>query len=94
MTVYTERQEALAGVIDIKSSKTDWTDWKWHIRNTFKTVSGFEKALGIRFSDAERQKHELTLQKFPLAITPYYLSLIDTEDYENDPVFIQSFPSP
>lgn len=94
MTVYTERQEALAGVIDIKSSKTDWTDWKWHIRNTFKTVSGFEKALGIKFSDAERQKHELTLQKFPLAITPYYLSLIDTEDYENDPVFIQSFPSP
>ncbi|TIH20238.1 lysine 2,3-aminomutase [Marinifilum sp. JC120] len=94
MTVYTERQETLACVIDDESSKSDWTDWKWHIRNTIRTVSGFEKALGIKFSDAERKKHELTMRKFPLAITPYYLSLIDVEDYENDPVFLQSFPSP
>lgn len=94
MTVYTERQEELAGVIDDESSKSDWTDWKWHIRNTIKTVSSFEKALGIKFSDGERRKHELTLRKFPLAITPYYLSLIDVNDYENDPVFLQSFPSP
>ncbi|WP_319780202.1 lysine 2,3-aminomutase [Maridesulfovibrio sp.] len=94
MTVYTERQEALACVIDDDSSRSDWTDWKWHVRNTVRTVSSFEKILGIKFSDAERKKHELTLQKFPLAITPYYLSLIDVEDYENDPVFLQSFPSP
>ncbi len=94
MTVYTERQEELAGVIDFESSKSDWTDWKWHIRNTIKTVSSFEKALGITFSDRERKKHELTLRKFPLGITPYYLSLIDVEDYKNDPVFLQSFPSP
>ncbi|WP_031482688.1 lysine 2,3-aminomutase [Maridesulfovibrio frigidus] len=94
MTVYTERQEELAGVIDIKSSKSDWTDWKWHVRNTIKTVSSFEKALGITFSDSERKQHEMTLRKFPLGITPYYLSLIDVEDYKNDPVFLQSFPSP
>ena len=94
MTVYTERQEALAGVIDDDSSRSDWTDWKWHVRNTIRTVSGFEKVLGIKFSDSERKKHEMTLRKFPLAITPYYLSLIDEEDYENDPVFLQSFPSP
>lgn len=56
MAVYTERQEELAGVIDDESSKSDWTDWKWHIRNTIKNVSGFEKALGITFSDTERKK--------------------------------------
>lgn len=94
MTVYTERQETLACVIDDESSKSDWTDWKWHIRNTIRTVSGFEKVLGIKFSDAERKKYELTLRKFPMAINPYYLSLIDVEDYKNDPVFLQSFPSP
>ncbi|NDV23821.1 lysine 2,3-aminomutase [Desulfovibrio sp. JC022] len=94
MTVYTERQETLACVIDDESSKSDWTDWKWHIRNTIRAVSGLEKVLGIKFTDAERKKHELTVRKFPLAITPYYLSLIDVEDYENDPVFQQSFPSP
>lgn len=94
MTVYTERQEALAGVIDDESSKSNWTDWKWHIRNTLRTVSGFEKALGITFSDQKRKKYEMTLRKFPMAITPYYLSLVDVEDYENDPAFLQSFPSP
>ncbi|PKH44565.1 lysine 2,3-aminomutase, partial [Dehalococcoides mccartyi] len=31
--------------------------------------------------------------KFPMSITPYYFSLIDRKNYENDPVFIQSVPS-
>jgi len=30
----------------------------------------------------------------PLNITPYYLSLIDTTDIKNDPVYKQCFPSP
>lgn len=34
------------------------------------------------------------MKKFPLSITPYYLSLIDTEDFRNDPIFRQAFPSP
>ncbi len=29
-----------------------------------------------------------------MSVTPYYLSLIDTKDYKNDPIFLQSFPSP
>jgi lysine 2,3-aminomutase len=35
-----------------------------------------------------------TVRKFPMSITPYYLSLIDTDDLTNDPVFRQAFPSP
>ena len=34
---------------------------------------------------------ERTFEKFPLSITPYYLSLIDRDNYENDPVFKQAF---
>ncbi len=34
-----------------------------------------------------------TLDIFPLSITPYYLSLIDTENYKNDPIYKQAFPS-
>ncbi len=33
------------------------------------------------------------MAQFPIRITPYYLSLINTEDIERDPIFIQSFPS-
>jgi lysine 2,3-aminomutase len=36
----------------------------------------------------------MTVAKFPMSVTPYYLSLIDPDDYENDPVFRQAFPSP
>ncbi len=28
-----------------------------------------------------------------LGTVPYYLSLIDVDDYQNDPVFKQAFPS-
>lgn len=94
MEVYNLHQQHLSDILDEDSSKTDWTDWKWHIRNSIKTVAGFEKALGIKFSDKEKNMHEQTLKKFPLAVTPYYLSLIHQDDYKNDPIFKQSFPDP
>jgi len=34
------------------------------------------------------------VEKFPLSVTPYYLSLIETEDYRNDPIYQQSFADP
>lgn len=51
-----------------------------------------EKVLGIKFSEAERAQFKQTIEIFPLSITPYYLSLIDTEDFRNDPIFKQAFP--
>src|SRR5690606_8939144 len=33
-----------------------------------------------------------TVARFPMSITPYYLSLIDVENLANDPIFMQSFP--
>jgi lysine 2,3-aminomutase len=70
-----------------------WTDWKWQVKNTIRKVPTVEKILGIKFSPLERQKIEDTINKFPMAITPYYLSLVDAEDYKNDAIFKQCFPS-
>jgi len=70
-----------------------WTDWRWQLRNTILKVETVEKILGIKFSDEKRAEIKKTIEKFPMAITPYYLSLIDSDDYENDPVFKQCFPS-
>ena len=53
-----------------------------------------KKLLGIKFESTERKTLEETLEKFPLSITPYYLSLINKDNYRNDPVFKQSFPNP
>lgn len=50
--------------------------------------------MGIKFSRKEKRELEKTIQKFPLSITPYYASLIETKNYHNDPIFRQAFPSP
>ncbi len=80
--------------IETKTLKGNWQDWKWQVKNSIRTLSAFEKILGISFDGVERTKLEQTLEKFPLAITPYYASLIDREDFRQDPVFRQAFPDP
>ncbi|MBF9017967.1 MULTISPECIES: lysine 2,3-aminomutase [unclassified Oceanispirochaeta] len=69
-----------------------WKDWKWQLRNSITTIEGVEEILDIKFSDKKREEIEKTISKFPLSVTPYYLSLVDVDDYENDPVFKQAFP--
>jgi len=92
--VYSQVQQRVAMRINKDTRASNWKDWKWQIRNSIKDIDTFERLLGIKFGDEQREKLENTLKKFPLSITPYYLSLIDVEDYENDPIYKQSFPSP
>ena len=69
-----------------------WYDWRWQVRNSARDVDAVEKLLNIRFPVREKKKITKTLDKFPLAVTPYYLSLIDTACYKNDPIYKQSIP--
>ena len=94
MPIFTEHQQEVAESLRDSASRSDWTDWKWHIRHAIKTVDDFEHVLGVTFPERKKRIFEQTVRKFPLSVTPYYLSLIDVDDYENDPIFLQSFPSP
>ncbi|SHE81166.1 lysine 2,3-aminomutase [Alkalibacter saccharofermentans] len=69
-----------------------WYDWKWQLKNSIHKVETVEKILGVTFSDKKKQAIKTTIEKFPMSVTPYYLSLVDTDDPENDPVFKQCFP--
>lgn len=71
----------------------DWKDWKWQIKNSIRDVEELEEFLGITLDDQKKMNIKSTIEKFPMAITPYYLSLIDKNNLENDPVFKQSVPS-
>ncbi|MFO7727130.1 MAG: lysine 2,3-aminomutase [Desulfonatronovibrio sp.] len=77
-----------------KNWKSRWTDWKWHIQKSVRGIDRFEQLLGIKFPELERRAFVQTTEKFPMAVTPYYLSLIEPNDYVNDPIFRQCFPSP
>jgi lysine 2,3-aminomutase len=93
MVIYEEKQRTIAEKLDFDAKKSHWKDWKWQMRHLIKDIVTFERLTGIRFETEIRQQLEKTAAKFPISITPYYLSLIEVEDYQNDPVFKQSFPS-
>ena len=71
-------------------SASDWNDWKWHFRNRITSVK--ELSRFIPLSDKEQSQLKLVTAKYPLAITPYYLSLINLDD-PDDPIRIQAIPS-
>jgi len=69
-----------------------WTDWKWQLKNQVTSIEAVEEILNISFEQCEKDKLKKTIEKFPLSITPYYLSLVDGLNFINDPVFKQAFP--
>lgn len=71
-----------------------WTDWRWHLKHAIRDIPTVERLLGIQFDDEERAAMEETILKFPLSVTPYYLSLIKPEEYRHDPIFLQAVPQP
>ena len=75
-----------------QGAKQLWRNWKWQVSHSIRSVETVERILGIRFSEEEKKRIAQTIERFPMAITPYYLSLVDAQDYENDPVFKQAFP--
>ena len=88
--IYNKVQEKIAKGIHPTSNMSNWEDWKWHIKNSIRTIEQFEKLTGIVFDEYDRKLLNETTRKFPLSITPYYLSLIDRSNYHNDPVFKQA----
>ena len=67
-----------------------WNDWRWHFRNRITTVD--ELAGFIPLSSGEQAQLKLVTLKYPLSVTPYYLSLINPDD-PDDPIRKQAIPS-
>jgi lysine 2,3-aminomutase len=67
----------------------NWQDWRWQFKNRLTKPEALRHILDI--SLAEQKKLKQTATVYPLAITPYYLSLIQ-RDQENDPIKAQCFP--
>ncbi len=68
----------------------NWNDWKWHFRNRITSVD--ELAKFIPLSAKEQAQLKLVTLKYPISITPYYLSLIHAYD-RDDPVRKEAVPS-
>lgn len=91
MEIFNDAQQEIAKRIMPESNISNWKDWKWQLKHSVKTIDKFELLSGIQFPEEDKKLMEETLDRFPLSVTPYYLSLIDTDNYKNDPVFKQAF---
>ena len=71
------------------AGEVEFSDWKWQYRNRITTVEELEKLIPL--SDSEKADIKKALEVFPMAISPYYASLIDPED-PNCPIRMQAVP--
>ncbi|MBQ9864497.1 MAG: lysine 2,3-aminomutase [Bacteroidales bacterium] len=78
------RKELFPNVTD-----EQWNDWKWQVKNRIETYEQLSQYFTFEPEEAEGIKQALA--KFRMAITPYYLSLIDPND-PYDPIRRQAIP--
>ena len=75
----------------VKSLGTDseWNDWRWQLRNRINSYDKLKKIVDLLPS--EEEIFNKTDFSFRVAITPYYLSLIDDKN-PFDPIRLQAIP--
>ncbi|AQQ09756.1 L-lysine 2,3-aminomutase [Sedimentisphaera cyanobacteriorum] len=89
----TTNQRQIFDNIDSDAALSKWQDWKWQIKHCVHDLKTFENLLEVKLPEEVHEQFKKTVKKFPMSITPYYLSLINTDDILNDPIFMQGFPS-
>ncbi len=67
-----------------------WNDWKWQVKHRIETLEQLKQYIDLTPEEEEGVKE--SLKTLRMAITPYYLSLINPED-KNCPVRKQAIPT-
>lgn len=67
-----------------------WNDWRWQARNRVETLEELKQYIDL--TEAEEKGIRECLNTFRMAVTPYYLSLIDLKDPQ-DPIRKQAIPT-
>lgn len=67
-----------------------WNDWKWQVNNRIETLEQLKKYVNL--TPEQEEGCAKALAKFRMAITPYYISLIDPND-PYDPIRTQCVPT-
>ena len=79
------RKELFPNVTD-----EQWNDWKWQVKNRIETLEDLKKYVNLTLEEEEGVRQ--TLKTLRMAITPYYVSLINPDD-PHDPIRRQAVPT-
>lgn len=71
-------------------TKEQWNDWKWQIANRITTLDELEQVINL--TEDEKKGVMTSLKKLRMAITPYYATLMNPDDY-NCPIRRQAVPT-
>jgi len=74
----------------VTEDSPEWNDWHWQYRNRIMDADRLSEIIDL--SETEKANISACLNKFRMAVTPYYLSLIDPDD-PDDPIRAQAVPS-
>lgn len=77
-TVISQRSRLFLRSYFPETTEAQWNDWRWQIRNRFRTAEEIGRIL--KLSSSEKAVLLRGKKGFPVAITPYYMSLLDPDD--------------
>jgi len=83
------RREEICAIFGEPYDPGLWNDWHWQLRHRFTRLDQFEKLLDL--TEAERRGLLLASEKFSVAVTPHFASLIDPND-PRCPIRLQVVP--
>lgn len=72
------RSEEFRRVFYPGSTPEDWNSWHWQLRNRIQDLKTLDRM--IRLSENERRAVSMHSGPLPLAVTPYFASLLDPEN--------------
>lgn len=71
-------------------NENEWNDWRWQLRNRIMDLETLKKVVNL--TQIEEDGVKSSLRKLRMAITPYWITLIDEND-PNDPIRRQAVPT-
>jgi len=73
-----QNPEASADLVTGSITDSQWNDWSWQLRNSFKTEKDFSTF--FQLSDSEKKAFASGKEIFNIRTTPYYASLADKKN--------------
>jgi lysine 2,3-aminomutase len=85
----TSLRERICKAVGESYNLEKWNDWRWQVRHRLTKLEHFQQILDL--SPEEEQGLAIAHEKFAVAVTPYFASILDPHD-PNCPLRLQVIP--
>jgi len=72
------RRDEICRALGVPYDPEQWKDWRWQMRHRLTRLEQFERL--VHLTESERRGLTLAAEKFSVAVTPQFATLIDPDD--------------